>query len=110
MTTGQTIIMVIGLVLLAAIVVAVFVASLFGKDTECFERYRIARPKYYRNLKGVCRFNGPLTAIMSVGGIIAAPFVAFDRDGGVLPAAAVLVGSAMFLWLSVRWFFWSLKP
>ncbi|NLS98077.1 MAG: hypothetical protein GXX96_38600 [Planctomycetaceae bacterium] len=110
MTTGQMIIMVIGLVILAAVVVAVFVASLFGRDTECFERYRTANPKYYRNLKGVCRFNSPLTAILSVGGIIAAPFVAFHPGGGILPAAAVLVGSAMFLWLSVRWFFWSLKP
>lgn len=110
MTTGQMIIMVIVIVLLAAVVVAVFVASLFGRDTECFERYRTANPKYYRNLKGVCRFNGPPTAIMSVGGIIAAPFVAFDPDGGILRALAMLIVFAMFLWLSVRWFLWSREP
>ena len=110
MTTVQTIVVAVGSVFLAVVVVAVFVASLFGMDLECFDRDKTAAPKHYRNLKKVTRFNGPLTVIMSVGGLIAAPLVAFDPDGGILAALAVFAGSAMFLWLSIRWFLWSLDP
>jgi hypothetical protein len=50
-----------------------------------------------------------LMILMSTAGIIASPFAAFAPDGGILPAMAVLIVSAMFLWLSVRWFLWSLR-
>lgn len=110
MTAGQTIIVVIGVAFLVAVVIVVFVAALFGRDIECFESYKTTAPKQYRNLKKVTRINCLMTSVMCVGGLIGAPFVAFDPEGGVLAALAVLTGSAMGLWLSVRWLVWAWKP
>ena len=107
--TYEIVIVVVAAVFLTVIVVSVFIASLFGQDLVIFDRYKTAAPKYYRNLKWICRINGPVVALMCVGGIPATPFVAFDPEGGVLLAIATLAGSAMFLWLSVRWFIWSLR-
>ncbi len=96
-------------VILVAIVLATFVASLFGMDLVIFDAYKTASPRQYRNLKWVCRLNGPLIALGSVVGLISTPVVAFDPSGGMLLATGGFVGFSMFLWLSVRWFFWSLR-
>ncbi len=110
MTTVETIIAVIAVALLVAVVAVVFIASLFGRDIDCFESYKTTAPKHYRNLKKVTRYNSPMTAILCVGGLIATPFAAFDPDGGVLAVLALLIGSAVGLWLSIRWFLWAWKP
>jgi len=109
MSTYEVVILYVGTGLLAAIVLAVFVMSLSGKDLAIFDRYKTTSPKTYRNLKSVCRFNGLLVAIMSAVGIIGAPSVAFDPEGGVFLASGVFVASGIFMWLSVRWFLWSLR-
>jgi hypothetical protein len=109
MSTYEIVVLIVGSILLAALVLAVFVMSLLGKDLVIFDHYRTTAPKCYRNLKSVCRFNGFLVALMSVGGIIGAPFAAIDPEGGVLLAAGMVAVSGIFLWLSVRWFLWSLR-
>jgi hypothetical protein len=110
MTTGQTIIVVIGVAFLVAVAILVFFAALFGKDIECFESYKTSAPKHYQNLKKVTRVNCLMTSVVCAGGLIGAPLVAFDPEGGVLAALAVFTGSAMGLWLSVRWAVWGWKP
>ncbi|MEX1095887.1 MAG: hypothetical protein WED34_07550 [Planctomycetales bacterium] len=109
MATVETIIAVIAVVFLVVIVLVVIVASLRGKDLVIFDAYKTSAPKLYRNLKSVCRVNGAMVALICICGMIAAPFVAFHPDGGVLLAIGMLVGSGVFLWLSVRWFLWSLR-
>jgi hypothetical protein len=95
--------------LLTIIVIAAFVLSVFGKDLVIFNRYKTAAPTYYRNLRLVLQFNCPLAALISVVGIIGAPFLAVDPDGGMLLAVGVFVVSGIVLWLAARWFRWSLS-
>lgn len=108
--TGEELTIAVATTFVLAIFGVVFVAALFGRDLECFESYKNTAPEFYRNLKQVCRFNGLIVAIMSGCGVIATPLVVFDPKGGVLVALGMLAGCAMALWLSVRWYFWSLKP
>lgn len=107
--TANTVIGVVGGVILTAAFLCVFILSLSGKDLVIFDAYKTTAPKYYRSLKQVCRFNGLLMILLSTAGIIASPYVSFAPDGGILLAVATLIVSAMFLWLSVRWFLWSLR-
>jgi len=109
MSTVENIAVVTAGVLLTVVVLVVFTVSLRGKDLVTFDAYKTTAPKAYRNLKSVCRVNGAMVALMCLGGMIATPFVTFHPDGGVLLAKGIFVVSAVFLWLSVRWFFWSLR-
>ncbi len=109
MDVFESVIAVLGGAFLAIVVLTVFVMSLFGKDLLIFDCCKTAAPEVYRNLRSVCRFNCPLVALMCIGGLAATPFIAVAPDGGVLLAISTLVVSMMFLWLSVRWFIWSLR-
>ena len=97
-------------VVLGIVLVYVCIASFFRADLRAFDRYKTSSPKHYQNLKWVCRSNGPMVALLCIGGFLATPFIAFDARGGVVFAVATLLVSAIFLRLSVRWFIWSLRP
>ena len=108
MRTAELIVAVIASGLVAAAVIAAFVASLRGKDIAVFESYRTTCPERYRNLVWVCRINGPIVALMCIVVMVATPFIASDPGGGILLASSTSVGTGIFLWLSLRWFVWSL--
>ena len=108
MGTAELIVAVLAGGLVAAAVIAVFVASLRGRDIAVFESYRTTSPEHYRNLVWVCRINGPMVALMCIVVMAATPFIARDPGGGILLASSTFAGSGIFLWLSLRWFAWSL--
>ncbi len=99
----------LAVVLLAASVLATAFLALTGRDLRAFERLQHANPKQYRSVKRSARYNGPLVALACAAGLLLSPVVAFHPEGGLLLASAVLAASGLFLWLSVRWFFWSLR-
>lgn len=109
MPLGQSVILFVGFALPTLIFVALFIASLYGWDIDCFERYKTTAPKQYENLKRVCKYNGPLVVLLSIGGLIALPFELFGPDGSILAALALLPLLVIALWLSIRWFLWSLR-
>lgn len=91
-------------------VLIVFAFSLLGADIRLFESYRKTKPREYSNLKWVCRFNGPLVAIMSAFIIGYSSAIALDpnSDDRWHAVFGLSVG-VIFLWLSIRWFHWSLR-
>lgn len=97
-------------VLLAIVTLVMFAMSLYGTDLAALDRFHAMNPPYYRNLKRVCRINGLMVIAMSLAGIVATPFVAITNDGGLLLAFGLLTFSAIYLWLSARWFRWSFRP
>jgi len=92
---------------LIIVTLMVFVMSLLGKDLVIFERYQSTAPKHYRNLKKSCRFSGPLVAITSIVGMVLSPLVATDSEGSVPTAIFFFAFSAIYLWLSIRWYLWA---
>lgn len=97
-----------GLVLLFAVAVTTIDAAR-GKDLERFDRFKTTAPREYRRMKTVCRFNAPLVALLCIFVIVASPFAALSGDVSWLAAIAAFAFFSLFLWLSVRWFRWSLR-
>lgn len=109
MSTLKTAVVIVAVVTLTPIVVGVFITSLFGKDLVIFDRYKAASPKRYKALKAVCRVVGPIIAITCVFGLAGASQMARNSRGELLLSLTAIAHCAIFLWLSVRWFLWSLR-
>ena len=105
----ENVLFVLCAILLTAVVIAAFVSSIYGRDLLIFDSYKSSAPKQYRNLKWTCRVNCPMVALMCFVCIVATPLIAAAPTGAIWIAVGSLLGSAMFLWFSVRWFIWSLR-
>jgi hypothetical protein len=103
----NTIVMVLGGLLMLVIVGAWVHSAWTGRDLEIMNGLKKTNPAQYRRIKSIGRFNGLLCSLMCLGGMIASPFVAFDPQGGVLLAVVMFCGSCLFLWLCLRWFWWA---
>jgi len=92
-----------------AFVAAAVYAAATGRDIQAFEQLRTTDPKRFRNLRRVAMFNCPLITIMCLCFVVGSPWIAMHPTGGVLFVIAALPIFVAFLWLSVRWFQWSVR-
>jgi hypothetical protein len=109
MNALELILAILALVFLGRCAGIAFVLSIKGKDVEYNNRLKRSDPKRFRNLRILGFTNGLIVTILSFSGIIAAPILAFDKNGGIFFALSVLILSCVFFWLSGRWILWALR-
>jgi hypothetical protein len=97
---------IIAAVLLTGFMVLLVTAVVHGKDLAYFESLRKTAPRQFRSMVRVCRFNGILTALLSLFGLLFSAVIPFTGGGWLLGIGSFVV-SAIFLWLSIRWLLWA---
>jgi hypothetical protein len=85
--------------------------SRHNRDLAHFNALRHTDPTRFRNMVWVCRFNGPIVLLMSLGLAVASPGLLFDNSIPWLALRGLLVlcGASMaigFAYLSWRWMLW----
>jgi hypothetical protein len=94
---------------LALYVLAAAWAAITGRDLEILDESPLTDPRGRRHLRAVGRLNGPLTALMSGFILVVVAGELLRGKRGPLLAVAAVPVFALFLYLSVRWSFWSWK-
>ncbi len=87
-----------------------FVSALTGRDIRGFDQLRESSPKTYQKLKTISRTNGVLVMLMTAAGFLASPLALNEPDGGWPLAIFMATSSAVWFWLSLRWYRWGRRP
>src|SRR5687768_8152625 len=97
---------IVGAMIFAGIVLALSLWMAWRNlDLPGFDALRKTAPSHFRNLVWVCRTNGPLVFLMSLGGVIFSPGLLFDKS---MPWLAFrIVGTAIGFLYSVGWMYLS---
>jgi hypothetical protein len=103
----NTVVMVVGGLILSAALFSWIYMAWTGRDLVMFNELKTNNPKQYLRLRAVGRTNGFLVMLMCIFGMLASPAAALDPQGGILLAVLMFLGSCLFFWLSWRWFWWA---